>query len=128
VNRGTAAAGWADSAAMATNPLRGLLRGAMAGAAGTVAMDLVWYARYRRGGGNDAFPAWARSSIQQRHDILKTVGDEIIARKEELGRLLSREEGSNCAVQHGDWRCRVAALLGRFLPKLRAAGNSGLFS
>lgn len=41
----------------------------------------------------DAFPAWSRSSIQQRHDILKTIGDEIIARKDELGRLLSREEG-----------------------------------
>jgi aldehyde dehydrogenase (NAD+) len=41
----------------------------------------------------DAFPAWSRSSIQQRHDILKAVGDEIMARKEELGRLLSREEG-----------------------------------
>ncbi|MCB5174247.1 aldehyde dehydrogenase family protein [Microvirga lenta] len=42
---------------------------------------------------HEAFPAWSRSSIQQRHDILKTVGDEILARKEELGRLLSREEG-----------------------------------
>ena len=42
---------------------------------------------------HDAFPAWSRSSIQQRHDILKTVADEILARKEELGRLLSREEG-----------------------------------
>jgi aldehyde dehydrogenase (NAD+) len=41
----------------------------------------------------DAFPAWSRSSIQTRHDILKTVGDEILARKDELGRLLSREEG-----------------------------------
>ncbi|KAB0268442.1 aldehyde dehydrogenase family protein [Microvirga brassicacearum] len=40
-----------------------------------------------------AFPAWARSSIQLRHDILKKVGDEIVARKDELGRLLSREEG-----------------------------------
>jgi alpha-ketoglutaric semialdehyde dehydrogenase len=42
---------------------------------------------------HDAFPAWSRSSIQLRHDILKKVGDEIIARKDELGRLLSREEG-----------------------------------
>jgi acyl-CoA reductase-like NAD-dependent aldehyde dehydrogenase len=40
-----------------------------------------------------AFPAWSRSSIQRRHDLLKTVGDEIIARKDELGRLLAREEG-----------------------------------
>lgn len=41
----------------------------------------------------DAFPAWSRSSVQTRHDLLKAVGDEIIARKDELGRLLSREEG-----------------------------------
>ena len=41
----------------------------------------------------DAFPAWSRSSPQERHDILKRIGDEIIARKDELGRILSREEG-----------------------------------
>jgi len=40
-----------------------------------------------------AFPAWSRSGIQQRHDILKKVSDEIMARKDELGRLLAREEG-----------------------------------
>ncbi len=38
-------------------------------------------------------PGWARSGIQQRAEILDRVGDEILARKEELGRLLSREEG-----------------------------------
>lgn len=42
---------------------------------------------------HDAFPAWSRSSIQLRHDILKKTGDEILARKDDLGRLLSREEG-----------------------------------
>jgi len=41
----------------------------------------------------DAFPAWSRSTPQERHDVLKRIGDEIIARKDELGRLLSREEG-----------------------------------
>ncbi|HXU59710.1 MAG TPA: aldehyde dehydrogenase family protein, partial [Verrucomicrobiae bacterium] len=40
-----------------------------------------------------AFPVWSRSSIQLRHDILKRIGDEILARKEEIGRLLAREEG-----------------------------------
>ena len=40
-----------------------------------------------------AFPAWANSGVQMRHDILKRIGDEILARKEELGQLLSREEG-----------------------------------
>jgi len=39
-------------------PLGAVLRGAIAGAVGTLAMDLVWYARYRRGGGEDAFADW----------------------------------------------------------------------
>jgi aldehyde dehydrogenase (NAD+) len=40
-----------------------------------------------------AFPKWALTSVQQRADILDQVGSEILARKEELGTLLSREEG-----------------------------------
>lgn len=40
-----------------------------------------------------AFPAWSRSTPQQRHDVLKSASDEVMARKDELGRLLSREEG-----------------------------------
>jgi alpha-ketoglutaric semialdehyde dehydrogenase len=40
-----------------------------------------------------AFPAWSRSTPQERHDVLKKAGDEVIARKDELGRILSREEG-----------------------------------
>jgi aldehyde dehydrogenase (NAD+) len=40
-----------------------------------------------------AFPAWARGSIQARADVLDKIGNEILARKDELGILLSREEG-----------------------------------
>jgi acyl-CoA reductase-like NAD-dependent aldehyde dehydrogenase len=40
-----------------------------------------------------AAPGWSRSTPQQRHDALKKVSDEIMARKEELGELLAREEG-----------------------------------
>jgi aldehyde dehydrogenase (NAD+) len=40
-----------------------------------------------------AFPAWSRSTPQQRFDLLDAVGNEILARKDEIGRLLSREEG-----------------------------------
>ncbi|MFX4222552.1 MAG: aldehyde dehydrogenase family protein [Thalassobaculum sp.] len=36
---------------------------------------------------------WNRSTPQQRYDALEFVGNEIMARREELGRLLSREEG-----------------------------------
>jgi aldehyde dehydrogenase (NAD+) len=44
-----------------------------------------------------AFAAWSRSGIQQRYEILKKASDEILARKEELGRLLAREEGKTLA-------------------------------
>ena len=40
-----------------------------------------------------AFPKWSQSNIQLRADILDAIGNEILARKEELGTLLSREEG-----------------------------------
>jgi acyl-CoA reductase-like NAD-dependent aldehyde dehydrogenase len=50
----------------------------------------------------DAFPAWARSGIQQRHDILKKASDEILARKDEIGRQLSREEGKTLAEGIGE--------------------------
>ena len=40
-----------------------------------------------------AAPAWAHSPIQQRSDMLDNIGTEILARKEELGELVSREEG-----------------------------------
>ena len=40
-----------------------------------------------------AAPAWNRSGIQSRADILDKIGNEILARKDELGTLLSREEG-----------------------------------
>ena len=36
---------------------------------------------------------WAYSTPQQRHDVLKAAGDEILARRQEIGTLLSREEG-----------------------------------
>jgi hypothetical protein len=35
-----------------------VLRGAIAGVAGTIALDLVWYARYRRDGGESLFTDW----------------------------------------------------------------------
>ncbi len=36
---------------------------------------------------------WGRSNIQNRADVLDKIGNTILARKEELGSLLSREEG-----------------------------------
>lgn len=40
-----------------------------------------------------ASSAWGNSSIQYRSDILDNIGSEILQRREELGELVSREEG-----------------------------------
>ena len=45
------------------------------------------------GAAQAAFSKGEFSGPQRRHDILKAVGDEILARKDEIGRFLSREEG-----------------------------------
>ena len=49
-----------------------------------------------------AFPAWSTSGIQMRSDALDKIGTEILARKEELGTLLAREEGKTKAEGIGE--------------------------
>ena len=44
-----------------------------------------------------ALPAWAATTPQQRADILEAAGIELMARREEIGQLLSREEGKPLA-------------------------------
>jgi alpha-ketoglutaric semialdehyde dehydrogenase len=43
----------------------------------------------------DAQGAWADSAPQRRFDVLDFIGSELLARKDELGRLLAREEGKS---------------------------------
>ncbi len=40
-----------------------------------------------------AFPAWSTSGIQARSDALERIAAELLARRDELGALLAREEG-----------------------------------
>jgi len=49
-----------------------------------------------------AFPKWSRSTPQERFDVLDRAGSEILARKDELGRLLSREQGKILADGIGE--------------------------
>lgn len=49
-----------------------------------------------------AAPGWAASTPQQRFDVLDRIGTEILERREELGRLLSREEGKILAEGIGE--------------------------
>ncbi len=41
----------------------------------------------------DALPTWSQSTPQRRADVLDMIGSELLARKDELGALLAREEG-----------------------------------
>ncbi len=54
------------------------------------------------GAAKAAFPAWSRTSPQERHDILLRASTEILARREELGRLLAREEGKSLPEAIGE--------------------------
>jgi acyl-CoA reductase-like NAD-dependent aldehyde dehydrogenase len=49
-----------------------------------------------------AAPAWAAFNTQARADILDKIGNEILARKDELGKLLSREEGKTLPEGTGE--------------------------
>ena len=49
-----------------------------------------------------AFPAWSGASPEVRSDVLDRVGDTILKRRDDLGRLLSREEGKTLAEGIGE--------------------------
>ncbi len=76
-----------------------------------------------------AFPGWARGNIQQRADVLDRIGQEILDRKDELGRLLSREEGKTLPEGIGEaaragyifkfYAGEVVRLAGERLPSVR---------
>jgi len=49
-----------------------------------------------------AQPLWWAAGIQKRHDVLMAIGTELMARAEEIGRMLSREEGKPLAEGKGE--------------------------
>lgn len=75
------------------------------------------------GAARAAFPAWSQSTPQQRFDVLDAVGSEILARKDEIGRMLSREEGKT--LPEGIGETVRAAMIFKFFAgeALRAGGE-----
>jgi aldehyde dehydrogenase (NAD+) len=98
LNRNLIAGEWVDGAAVSrnvspsdTNDLVGEYAQADAAETGTAIAAA-----------KAAFPAWSRTTPQDRHDILMRVSTEISARRDELGRLLAREEGKTLAEATGE--------------------------
>src|SRR5579863_7800250 len=58
----------------------------------------------------DAFKSWSQTTPQQRFDVLDRAGSDVLARKEELGRLLAREQGKPLADGIGE-AARAGAIL-----------------
>jgi acyl-CoA reductase-like NAD-dependent aldehyde dehydrogenase len=72
-----------------------------------------------------AFPAWSRSTPQERYDVLNRIATEILARKEELGRLLAREEGKTLPEGIGEV-ARAGQIFAFFAGEaLRLTGEKG---
>ncbi|MEP5515292.1 MAG: aldehyde dehydrogenase family protein, partial [Bauldia litoralis] len=66
----------------------------------------------------------SRTGIQQRHDILKTASDEVMARRAELGKLLAQEEGKTLAEGIGE-TVRAGQILDFFAGEcLRLSGET----
>lgn len=122
-----------------TAPFRNLIAGEWVGGGETApnlnpsnVADVV--GEYARGGAADvdaavaaakaAFPAWSRSVPYARHEILKKAAAEVFARKEELGRLLAREEGKTLPEGIGEVT-RAAQILEFFAAEtIRIAGET----
>ncbi|MGI9271971.1 MAG: aldehyde dehydrogenase family protein [Woeseiaceae bacterium] len=49
-----------------------------------------------------AFGEWSHSALERRKNVLDFIGDELIQRREEIGRLVSREEGKPLAEGIGE--------------------------
>jgi acyl-CoA reductase-like NAD-dependent aldehyde dehydrogenase len=72
-----------------------------------------------------AFPKWSMGSLQERSDILDRIGTEILARKEELGKLLTREEGKTIAEATGE-ATRAGAIFKFFAGEVLRYGGEKL--
>ena len=72
-----------------------------------------------------AFPAWSRSTPQERYDALNRIATEILARREELGKLLAREEGKTLPEGIGEV-ARAGQIFAFFAGEaLRLTGEKG---
>jgi len=77
------------------------------------------------GAAKAAFPAWARATPQERYDVLNKISAEILSRKEELGRLLAREEGKTLPEGIGEV-ARAGQIFAFFAGEaLRLTGEKG---
>jgi acyl-CoA reductase-like NAD-dependent aldehyde dehydrogenase len=79
------------------------------------------------GAARTAFKKWSRTTPQERFDILDRAGTEILARKEELGRLLSREQGKPLADGIGE-AARAGAIFKFFAGEAVRAGGEKIDS
>lgn len=115
------------------SPLGAVIRGAAAGAAGTLAMDAVWYLRYRGGGGTQSFTAWEFSSGLSSWDgapapalIGKRLYEALFQRE-----LSPRRVGLTNNVTHWGtgiaWGAQYGVLVGSVAnPRTRALASSAL--
>jgi aldehyde dehydrogenase (NAD+) len=70
-----------------------------------------------------AFPKWSRTGPLEREAVLKKTADEILSRKDEIGRLLAREEGKTLAEGIGE-TIRAAQIFDFFAGEcVRGAGE-----
>lgn len=72
-----------------------------------------------------AFPGWSRGPVHQRADALEKIAAELLARKDELGHLLAREEGKTLPEAVGEV-ARAGQIFRFFAGEVMRAGGEHL--
>ncbi len=75
----------------------------------------------------NAFPHWSHTTPQRRADVLDQIGSELLARREELGLLLAREEGKTLPEAVGE-AARAGHIFKFFAGEALRAGGEMLAS
>ncbi|MBO9513479.1 MAG: aldehyde dehydrogenase family protein [Variovorax sp.] len=75
----------------------------------------------------NAFPHWSHTTPQRRADVLDQIGSELLARREELGMLLAREEGKTLPEAVGE-AARAGHIFKFFAGEALRAGGEMLAS
>ena len=119
-----------------TGLLRRLVAGMAAGAVGTLAMDLVWYRRYRKSGGEDGFADWEFATSTRSFDEAPAPGKAGKAIADVTGVSLPAEAagvttnvmhwltGVGYGVAHGLLQHRRSVLVGGLVTGAGAIANS----
>ena len=75
-----------------------------------------------------AFKTWRKTTSKERAAVLRRIGDLLLAKKEELGAILTREQGKPRGEAEGEVGATAPWLVLRLSPRLASLPHFSIFS